>query len=117
MANTPGTAFLGGGVTPEQASLAQYDFGERAIGGASRFGASGLGMSTNETMAGTVGPEVGQAVQLGNISDQLSAALGSFANAQQLAAKGLTQQQIGTIGSLLGSNSSLSNILGGGTGV
>lgn len=105
MASTPGNAFLGGGVTPEQASLARYNFGERALGGASRFGASGLGMSTNETMAGTVGPETGAAVQLGNISDQLSAALGQFANAQQLAAKGITQQQIGALGNILGPKS------------
>lgn len=101
-APTPGAGFTGGGVTPEAASLAQFTFGERALGGASRFGASGLGMSTNETMAGTAGPETGQAVQLGNISDQLSAALGGFANQEQLTAKGITQQQIGTLGTILG---------------
>lgn len=101
-----GNAFLGGGVTPEQASLSQYNFGQRALGGASRFGASGLGMSTNETMAGAVGPSVFQAGELSGTSDQLTAALSNFANAQQLQSKGLTAQQIGALGHFAGKGGS-----------
>lgn len=101
-----GNAFVGGGVTPEQAALSQYTFGERALGGASRFGASGLGMSTNETLAGTVGPSVGQAESLSTTSDQLTAALSQFANVQQLQAKGLTTQQLGALGHFAGKGGS-----------
>lgn len=97
-----GTGFVPGGVTPEQASLSQYTFGQRALKGASQFGSSGLGMSTNETMAGTVGPMVGQAVNLSNTSDQLTAALAEFANSQQAQAKGLNSQALGNLGTFLG---------------
>ena len=97
-----GAGFLGGGISPEQAALSQYTFGERSLQGATRFGGSGLGMSTNETMAGGVAPTVGQAFQTAQMSDALAAAQGEFANAQQLAAKGITQQQGGALGGLLG---------------
>lgn len=97
-----GTGFVPGGVTPEEASLARYTFGQKALKGAGAFGSSGLGMSTNETMAGTVGPTVGQAVNLGQMSDQLSAALAEFANSQQAQAKGINQQAIGNLGTFLG---------------
>lgn len=100
--STPGNEFIGGGVTPEQASLAQFNFGQRALGGASRFGSSGLGMSPNETIAGAVGPAVGQAENLAGTSDQLTAALANFANTQQLQSKGITGQQIGAVGHFLG---------------
>jgi hypothetical protein len=98
----PGAGFLGGGISPEEASLAQYTHGQRALGGESRFGASGLGMSTNETMAGAVGPAAGQAVQTSQLSDQLAAAQGEFANLQQTASKATTTQGIGAIGRVLG---------------
>ena len=112
-----GTGFVGGGITPSEASLAQFTAGERSIGGASRFGASGMGMSTGETMAGGVAPLAGRAIQTGQLSDQLSSALASFANAQQAASKGLTQQSIGTFGSLLGkSGSGTGSSTGTGTG-
>lgn len=102
MAGTPGAGFLQGGVTPEEASLSQYTFGERALRGASRFGSSGMGMSTGETMAGAAGPAAGEAIQSSQLSDALAAASAQFANAQQAAAKGITQQQLGTLGTLLG---------------
>ena len=89
-----GTGVLGGGISPEQASLAQYTYGQHALGGATRFGGRGTGMSTNETMAGAVGPAAGQTVELGVMSDALAAAQGQFANAQQAASKSITGQQL-----------------------
>jgi hypothetical protein len=97
-----GNAFVGGGISPQEAALTQYNFGEHALGGASRFGGSGLGMSTNETMAGAVGPTVGEVEQAASLSDQLSNAQAQFANAQQAGAKGLTGQATGLASQIKG---------------
>ena len=96
-----GSNFLSGGITSPEASLAQYTFGERSLQGATKFGGSGLGMSTGETMAAGVAPTVEQAIQNSAISDALAAAQGEFANAQQLASKKLLQQQTSAAGGLL----------------
>ena len=102
MAGAAGSGFTGGGISPQEASLTQFNFGEQALGGASRFGASGLGMSTNETMGGAVGPTVGASEEASRLSDQLAAAQTEFANAQQLGSKALTAQGISGLGNLLG---------------
>jgi hypothetical protein len=102
MANAAGVGFTGGGISPQEAVLTQYNFGERALKGAGTFGNSGLGMSTNETLGGAVGPTIGAAEQASLISDQLAAAQGEFANAQQLGSKTLTSQGLGNVAGLLG---------------
>lgn len=101
--NPAGAAFAGGGVTPQQAQLSNFTRGEREVGAMGRF--SGIPMSTNLTQAGGVGPDVGQATNLAETSDALSAALGEFANLQQATSKGITGSQLNTLGKLTGKTS------------
>lgn len=96
-----GNVFAGGGVSPEQAALAQYTRGQHEVGAGGRF-SHGIGMSTDLTQAGAIGPAVGEVVSLGEMSDALAAAQGEFANLQQQSSKNITQQQIGSLGNLAG---------------
>lgn len=99
-----GQADPNAGITPEQAALAQYTFGENVLGDRAQFAKLGMGPSTAETQAvgGSRFKEVEDAAKMQH-QDYL--AMAQFDQAQNQA----KQQQAGQAGSLLGS-------LGGGGG-
>lgn len=94
-----GSAFTGGGVSPEQAAFAQYTRGQNTIEDLGAYGQ--VPDSTMQTQA-ISGATAGQAFNLGHMSDALAAAQAQFANAQQQASKGATSQGIGLLGKFAG---------------
>lgn len=62
----------GGGVSPQQAALAQYTMGQNILKNNTAFANEGLGDSTMKTMS-NAGAALGGAEQLAGISDQEAA--------------------------------------------
>lgn len=86
----------GGGITPEQASLAQYTMGQGEIADMSQF--SQMPHSTNLTQA-ISGTKAAGVQQAGQMSQQDTAAMTQFLNQQN---SQLTQGIGGAIGSIAG---------------
>jgi hypothetical protein len=121
-----------GGVTPQQQSLAEYDFGQNLTEGQAQFEGSGQGggpsLSTMATQTAG-GANTGQALDLARMSDvNQGAALGAFDNAinisQQNNTNALAENQTavqslgqlaGQAQSLAGTSAGLSTPTGGGS--
>jgi hypothetical protein len=81
-----------GGITPEQEALAQYGMNEANVATGETFGASGTGMSTMATQAGT-GNRMGKAVAEGSMSDTDEDAMyKAYQNEQTAEIQGLQNQ-------------------------
>src|SRR3974390_669110 len=89
-------ATAGGGVSPEQTALAQYDFGQAGQHTNQTF--SQIPLSTNKTQAWT-GDYGSQAFQLASMSDKDAQAMAQAINQQA----NQTMQGIGQLASGLGS--------------
>ena len=99
-----GNADPSAGITPEQAALAQYHFGEAVINDRAQYASRGMGPSTSET--GTVaGSRFGEVEEAAGLQHKDYLAMQQFDQAQNAA----KQQQAGQAGQVLGS-------LGGGGG-
>ena len=98
-------ATAGGGVSPEQAALAQYHFGQTEEKNASDFSRAGIPMSTMHTQA-DAGAYAQKAFELSQMSDKDAKAMADAIN-QQAAQQ---QQALG------GFAESLGGALGGGGG-
>lgn len=84
----------GTGVSPEQQALAEYTFGQGAIGAESQFaneGNIGLGPSTMTTQA-VSGPRFGEAKQLADTSHADAKAMAAFNQQQSSALEQLAGQ-------------------------
>jgi hypothetical protein len=84
--------YSSGGITPEQESLAQYGMDEANVATGQTFGASGTGMSTMATQAGT-GNRMGKAVAEGTMSNTDEDAMyKAYENESQAEIQGLSNQ-------------------------
>ena len=99
-------ATAGGGVSPEQTALAQYDFGQAGMKANDEF--NKIPLSTNKTQRWG-GAYAGQALQLAEMSDADAKALAEQINQQ-------AQQTQAGIGSLAQGLGSLAGGGGGGGG-
>lgn len=96
MSNDVGALLTQGGVAPTglQTSLNQYTMGQGEVANAARFGGSGMGHSTNETL-GATGPLANFALQQGQASLQDTAA-------QQAAINSTFKNFTGGLGNIFG---------------
>ena len=96
MSGTGGFKTGGGGVSPQQAALAQYNFGQNLVENSQAF-SSGLGHSTGVTQA-DVGAEARKAYDLGHMSNADANAMTSYFNQQ----KSQLASNVGGLGGALG---------------
>lgn len=87
-----------GGISPEQMALTQYTYGEGILNNAAKFGSSGTGLSTMNTMA-----DAGTGMQQALTAQQLSQSDAAAVNAFNQQSKNQTASGIGSLGNLAGS--------------
>ena len=96
MSGTGGFKTGGGGVSPQQMALAQYNYGENLVENAQSF-SGGLGHSTGGTQA-DIGSRAREAFDIGRMSDMDANAMTNYFNQQ----KSQLSSNISGIGGALG---------------
>jgi len=77
-----GKSGSGGGISPQQAALAQYNMGQAELANSTNFAQQGLGASTMKSYA-AAGPQFGAAMQAAGMADANAQSLQQIAQAQQ----------------------------------